>query len=254
MLTEPVLAEILARVGLQAPVRFDEVTGSTNATAAALASDGTPEWTLVAAGHQRAGRGRLDRTWVDRPGDALMFSLVLRPPLAPERAGLVSLLAGVAMAEAAGRLGDPDVACKWPNDLVIGERKVGGILAESAIERGELRHLVLGIGVNLGEPPEGVPKAGALGGVRDRELLEGFLRAFRAGYRPADEGFARTVLADYREASATLGCRVRATTVEGRAVEGVAVDVDERGGLVLETTSGPASVTFGDVEHLHPGV
>ena len=83
MLSEDALVRALERVGLRAPVRFDEVTASTQATALELAAAGTPEWTLVAAGHQTEGRGRLGRTWLDRPGRALMFSFVLRPALEP---------------------------------------------------------------------------------------------------------------------------------------------------------------------------
>src|SRR4029450_1199953 len=84
VLSEDALVRALERVGLRAPVRFDEVTASTQATALELAGTGTPEWTLVATGHQTQGRGRLGRTWLDRPGRALMFSLVLRPELDPE--------------------------------------------------------------------------------------------------------------------------------------------------------------------------
>ena len=79
MLSVTELERALADLGLEAPVRFDEVTGSTNATALGMAEAGAPEWTLVAAGHQTAGRGRLGRTWTDLAGGALLFSFVLRP-------------------------------------------------------------------------------------------------------------------------------------------------------------------------------
>ena len=81
MLSVTELERAFADLGLEAPVRFDEVTGSTNATALGMAEAGAPEWTLVAAGHQTAGRGRLGRTWTDRAGAALMFSFVVRPTL-----------------------------------------------------------------------------------------------------------------------------------------------------------------------------
>ena len=135
--------------GLAAPVRWDEVTGSTNATAAAMAREGAPEWTLVGAGHQTAGRGRRDRTWQDRPGGALMVSVVLRPALEPVDAGLLSLLAGAAWAEAIEGVGGPTVRCKWPNDLMAGDDKVGGILAESLVEGDRLASVVIGSGINL---------------------------------------------------------------------------------------------------------
>jgi len=81
MLSDHALTRALERVGLQAPVRFDEVTRSTQETALQMAADGAPEWTLVAAGHQIEGRGRLGRSWEDEPDRALMFSVVLRPDL-----------------------------------------------------------------------------------------------------------------------------------------------------------------------------
>jgi BirA family biotin operon repressor/biotin-[acetyl-CoA-carboxylase] ligase len=110
VLNEDALARALAAAGLSAPVRWDDVTASTNATALALAADGCPTWTLVGAGHQTAGRGRHGRTWVDRPGAALMCSVVLRP-WEPERVGLVSLAAGAAIAEAASEASGLDVRC-----------------------------------------------------------------------------------------------------------------------------------------------
>ncbi|HVF08544.1 MAG TPA: hypothetical protein VNC60_08215, partial [Actinomycetota bacterium] len=90
------LQRALRLAGLAAPTHWHEVTGSTNALAAELATAGAPEWTLVGAGHQTAGRGRLDRTWIDRPGGSLMTSLVLRPSMAPDDLGLLTLLAGAA--------------------------------------------------------------------------------------------------------------------------------------------------------------
>jgi BirA family biotin operon repressor/biotin-[acetyl-CoA-carboxylase] ligase len=250
LLSEPILAQILGRLGLAAPVRFDEVTGSTNATCAELAASGAPEWTLVAAGHQTAGRGRLDRSWRDRPGESLLFSVLLRPRIAAELAGLLPLLAGATMAEAVGSRADVRAGCKWPNDVMVGPDKVGGILAEASVEGDELRHVVLGIGMNLGVPPD-VDGAASVPGVDAAALLEEFLTRLHRSYRPHDEGFGASVLAAWRRASVTLGQRVRATDARGHDVAGVAVDVDERGGLIVEQRDGARSiVAFGDVDHL----
>ncbi|HEV8057591.1 MAG TPA: biotin--[acetyl-CoA-carboxylase] ligase [Actinomycetota bacterium] len=249
MLSEDALVRALERVGLRAPVRFEEVTASTQATALELAAAGTPEWTLVAAGHQTEGRGRLGRTWHDEPGRALMFSLVLRPELDPDSGGLLTLLAGTAMARACFELADQRAACKWPNDLLIAGRKAGGILAESRVDEGRFEHVVIGIGVNLGAPPSEIPQAGSVE-AEDDELLEAFLSAFVRGYEPAHPAFAGSVVAAYREVCATLGTRVRAATAGGAVVEGEAVEVDERGGLVVRTPAGDEVVRFGAVEHL----
>lgn len=250
MMTEAELASAVRAVGIDVAPVHEEVTASTNRTALRLAEEGAPEWTVVTAGHQTAGRGRLGRPWVDRPGQALMFSVVLRPPVEPGLAALVSLLAGTAMAQAARELGVRDAACKWPNDLLLEERKVGGILAEARTSGDRIDHLVLGIGVNLGDPPEEVPDAGALGSIEGPRLLAGFLRSFRAGYRPGEPGFRSNVLDAYRPLCSTLGRRVRARTTGGEEVEGLAVGLDEGGGLVLRAEGSLRTVAFGEIEHL----
>jgi BirA family transcriptional regulator, biotin operon repressor / biotin---[acetyl-CoA-carboxylase] ligase len=248
VLSEDGLARALERLGLRAPVRFDEVTASTQATAVEMAEAGASEWTLVAAGHQTGGRGRQGRSWLDVPGGALLFSLVLRPDLDPDAGGLLTLLAGTAMARACLELADQRSACKWPNDILVAGRKAGGIIAESRVEAGAFAHVVLGVGVNVGDPPAEVPGAGAVDAA-DNELLEAFLAAFVRAYQPAHPAFAGGVVAAYREVCATLDTRVRVTTAVG-VIEGEAVDLDERGGLVVRTSSGDEVVRFGAVEHL----
>ena len=245
MLNEDALQSALRAAGLTAPVRWDEVTESTNATALAMAAEGTPAWTLVAAGHQTAGRGRRGRTWRDRSGSALMFSVVLRPPQEPEGVGLISLAAGAAMAEAGSDLSGLEIRCKWPNDLMASESKVGGILGEAEIRDGRIGHLVLGIGVNL-DPPEDVSGAGGIGDVDEEALLTGFIQRFR----PMIAGSPEAILDRWRAVSATLGRRVEATTVGGDTARGVAAELDETGGLLIETGDGVVRVAFGEIHHL----
>jgi BirA family transcriptional regulator, biotin operon repressor / biotin---[acetyl-CoA-carboxylase] ligase len=245
VLSEDALRRALQAAGLTAPVRWDEVTGSTNTTALAMATQGTPEWTLVAAGHQTTGRGRQGRAWVDRPGAALMCSLVLRPGWDRDRLGLLSLAAGVAMAEAASEVSGRVVRCKWPNDLMADESKVGGILAETEIRDGRLRHAVVGIGVNLDAPKE-LPAAGAIGRVNEEALLSEFVRRLR----PLLEGPHREIVDRWRAVSATIGRRVEATTVGGDTARGVAADLDETGALLIDTDAGRRRVSFGELHHL----
>jgi BirA family biotin operon repressor/biotin-[acetyl-CoA-carboxylase] ligase len=249
-LTEAALRSALERIGSDAPVRFDEVTGSTQVTALELAGAGAPEWTLVAAGHQTHGRGRIDRSWLDAEG-ALLCSVVLRPELEAPRGGLLTLLAGAAMAEALRSTAGAEVTCTWPNDLLEGEAKIGGILAGSEVRDGRLAFVVLGVGVNLGAAPR-VAGAGALAGGDAAEVLGAFLEALARDYPPT-EGFAERVLERYHGVCSTLGREVRATTVDGGMVEGMAVDVDALGGLVVRSAAGLETVRFGDVEHLRPG-
>ncbi len=245
MLSEEALGRALGTAGLAAPVRWDESTASTNATALVMAAEGTPEWTLVAAGHQTSGRGRQGRAWVDRPGAALLCSVVLRPSWEPDRVGLVSLAAGAAMAEAASEASAREVRCKWPNDLMVGESKVGGILGEAEITDGRIGHVVLGIGVNL-DPPEDVPGAGAIGRVDEEALLTGFLQRFRQLVEDSPE----EILRRWRAVSATLGRRVEAATVGGDTARGVAVDLDETGALLVDSGDGRVRVAFGEIQHL----
>jgi BirA family biotin operon repressor/biotin-[acetyl-CoA-carboxylase] ligase len=176
---------------------------------------------------------------------------VLRPALPASDAGLLTLLAGAAWAEAASAVSGLEVRCKWPNDLLIDGRKVGGVLAESASgPDGTLAHVVIGSGINL-RAPTGVPDAAGLGqGADPTELLGGFLRGLRDGYGADGAGAAPQMLERWRAVADTLGRRVRARRLDGEPIEGVAVDVDGRGGLVVDTPGGPATVGFGELEHL----
>jgi BirA family biotin operon repressor/biotin-[acetyl-CoA-carboxylase] ligase len=261
VLTEHSVAEAAAAAGLPAKSVYVASTGSTNADLMACAESGTPAWTVLVAGYQVTGRGRLGRMWVAPPGSSLLVSVLLRPGIAADEAPLVSLAAAVAMAEAVEAGSGVLVSCEWPNDLLTRSdgRKFAGILAESRIEDGRLRHVVIGVGVNLTQSAADFPDdlrlpATSLGiegaHLQPEALLREFLERFHGPFDPDEEGFAATVLDAYRPRCATVGRAVRATTLTGETVEGRAVDVGPAGELVLATPSGPASVGFGDVERL----
>jgi BirA family biotin operon repressor/biotin-[acetyl-CoA-carboxylase] ligase len=239
------LARAIAAAGICAPVRWNDVTGSTNATALAMAADGAPAWTLVAAGHQTEGRGRLGRTWADRPGRALLCSVVLRPTLPPERLGLVSLAAGAALATAVADADGPRVRCKWPNDLLVDGKKVGGILAESEVRDREVNHVVVGTGVNL-DPPAELADAGAVGDVDPERILVAYLSSLRRLLDGPSEG----IITAWRTVADTLGRQVEGTTVDGDAVGGIAADVDGDGALLVDTDAGRVRIAFGAVAHV----
>ena len=252
MLTDDDLRAALGAIPIAAPVRAEEVTGSTNALAVALASEDSPEWTLVSAGHQTEGHGRVGRTWIDVPDRALLFSLVLRPSIPPSRAGLLSLLAGACMADAIRDVTGRRVSCKWPNDILLDGAKVGGILLESGVENGDLRYVVVGVGVNL-EAPKDIEGAGAIGDrTGQRELLIAFLKQFSSVYRAADASLPERVRHAWLPVSSTIGQVVRARTLDGKETTGRAVGIDDFGSLQLSTDTGEARVAFGDVEHLRP--
>jgi BirA family biotin operon repressor/biotin-[acetyl-CoA-carboxylase] ligase len=138
-------------------VRFLPETGSTNADALEWAEAGAPDFSLVAADRQTAGRGRLDRRWVTNPGSALAFSLVVRPAAGElPFLALFSPWAGLGVARALETLGlHPEI--KWPNDVLLRRRKVCGILLESRWQGQDLQALVVGVGINIA--PSSVPPA-----------------------------------------------------------------------------------------------
>jgi BirA family biotin operon repressor/biotin-[acetyl-CoA-carboxylase] ligase len=247
LLTGSDLERVLADIGVTAPVRADEVTGSTNETALAMAEAGAPEWTLAAAGHQTGGRGRLGRAWEDVPGRAVLLSVILRPvELAGERTGVIPLLAGIAMTCAIRRVTGLRARCKWPNDLLVEGGKVGGILVESRIADGRVVHAVIGVGVNL-DAPSVTERASGLGDADPVALVASFLRELRARYpAPGWELDPR----EYEEVSATIGREVEAVRLDGRRIVGRAIGVSLDGALLLETDGGPVAVASGEVLHL----
>jgi BirA family transcriptional regulator, biotin operon repressor / biotin---[acetyl-CoA-carboxylase] ligase len=181
-----------------------------------------PVGSIVIADHQTAGRGRLDRRWEAPPGAALLVSFVLAPN------PLLSLALGVAAAEACG----PSVRLKWPNDLLLQGRKLGGILVETKREKA-----ICGLGVNLTWAPEGAAHL-------DQPRDELFARVL-AGIETWTSSEPEAVLTRWRELSATLGRRVR-IEVSGQAVEGIAHDIGPRGELIVDGTPFVA----GTVTHL----
>jgi len=196
------------------------VTPSTQLVARAM-----PVGTVVVTDHQTAGRGRLNRRWEAPPGTALLASFVVAfHPLA-------SLAAGLAAAEACG----PQVRLKWPNDLMLGGRKLAGVLAEAHDDR-----VIIGIGINLTSAPEGAARLGAV----DRAPL---LEEIAAGLERWLSAPRAELLDAWRARSDTLGSRVR-VDLGGDIVEGTAESITEGGALVVDGRT----IAAGDVVHLRP--
>lgn len=224
---------------------------STNAVAAEHPAPGT----LVVADHQTAGRGRLDRHWETPPGTALTFSAVVDPRLADEDWPLLPLATALAVAEGLRRAARVDPQVKWPNDLLLDDGKVAGILLERVPgPPGSPRPLaVIGIGINVGMTREQlpVPTATSLaiaGAAVDRTTVLG--EVARALATTLDELAAdpRAVLARYRAACSTVGRQVEVHLPDGTVLAGHADDVDGRGRLVVDGRA----VGAGDVVHVRP--
>jgi BirA family biotin operon repressor/biotin-[acetyl-CoA-carboxylase] ligase len=222
---------------------LDEV-GSTQAEIARLAAEDAPEGTVVTARHQRAGRGRLGRSWWDRPGESLLLSVLLRPRIPAAQAPQLTLVGALAVVDAVAAETGLAPGIRWPNDVQLSGRKICGILAEGATDAtGRLDRIILGIGLNVNQEafPAGVAdRAASLRLLTGRPwaleaLLEALLRALDARYRAfLDGGGADRLVAAWREHCVTLGERV--CTADGR--EGVAVDVDASGALMLRGEDG----------------
>ena len=220
-----------------------------------MAERGADEGCVIVANAQSAGRGRHGRSWASPPGAGLYVSVVLRPG---ERAvPLLTIAAGVAVAEgiqAATGLA-PDV--KWPNDVYAHGRKVAGILAEagSSHAAGTIQHVVVGAGINImpaAYPPEIVNHATSLelelGRAIDRGLLLAeYLCALASRYQELQDGRGDAVVRAWRaRAAAMLGRRVQ-WDAPGATRDGVALDIDDTGALVIRTAAGPMRVTAGEV-------
>jgi BirA family biotin operon repressor/biotin-[acetyl-CoA-carboxylase] ligase len=229
-------------------VRWFDSLDSTNRYLLDEARRGAPEGLVAVADYQTAGRGRRDRGWVAPPGASLLVSVLLRPSRAPERTPLVAMACGVAMAEAVARVGGFTPGLKWPNDLVVNDRKLAGILAEADGEA-----VVVGAGVNVewrDFPPELAETATACNleaghAVDRRELLVAFLRELDRRYASLED-----TPTEYRRRLVTLGRRVRVER-PGEDLVGLAVGVGEWGELLVQPdTGGVIDVRVGDVVHL----
>jgi BirA family transcriptional regulator, biotin operon repressor / biotin---[acetyl-CoA-carboxylase] ligase len=246
--------------GMWRPIDVVASTGSTNADLLAEAGRGAAEGRVLAAEEQTAGRGRLGRTWTSVPGASLTFSVLLRPAaVPPSRRGWLPLLAGIAVATAVRAVTGVPAVLKWPNDVLVDDRKVAGILAEQSPDAAAV---VIGTGLNVATPPGALPvspaglpatsllaegatvsRAGLLLSVLDE--LERWYRAFLADPDP----FAAGLLAAYLPLSATLGQQVEVTLPGGRVMKGTAVEVDADGRLVIGSEA-RVPVSAGDVIHL----
>ena len=238
------------RTALAAETRFRDVrlldrTGSTNDVAAELAAAGAPEGLVVSADFQTAGRGRLDRTWEARPGDALLVSVLLRPAgLPPDRRTLVSSAVALAARTACVDVAGVAPEIKWPNDLLAQSGgKLAGILAVEASGA-----VVVGMGLNVHGAPPGAAHLDDLAGrpVDRAELLERWLRALDALLDDWDEVAAR-----YRRECGTVGRRVSVELSGGEVATGTAEAVDDTGLLLVRLDDGSLrALAVGDVTHL----
>ena len=244
LLPEEILHGLAAR-RLRGPIHHFEVIDSTNDLAKELGGKGAPEGTLVVAEAQRAGRGRLGRQWESPPAVGLYVSLVLRPRLPPTDLPQITLTTAVAGVKALQRAAGLTPGIKWPNDLLLDGKKVGGVLTEMETESDRIRYLVVGWGLNVnnaGLPPELTAIATSLFLAAGRTfsrvaILQAWLEEFEGLYERFLAREFPGILREWKEHAVTLGreVQVRQGTV---LISGRALDVDEDGALLLEQRSG----------------
>jgi BirA family biotin operon repressor/biotin-[acetyl-CoA-carboxylase] ligase len=258
------------RDGLMAPHlpwrRLDVIdeTGSTNADLLARAGNGEDiDGVVLLTEHQKSGRGRHGRRWSSPPRAQLALSVGVGADAVPKSGwGWLTLATGVAVADALAELTGIEAGLKWPNDVVVGDGKLAGILAEVAAPEPAV---VVGLGLNvtttaaeLADLPTPATSLAILDAPPvDRNILAGrilgLLGARILSWRGA-AGADDALMADYRRCSRTLGTRVRAGLPGGRHIEGVADLIDEFGRLRIDTGAGSQTVSAGDITHLRPGV
>jgi BirA family transcriptional regulator, biotin operon repressor / biotin---[acetyl-CoA-carboxylase] ligase len=226
-------------------IRVFQETSSTNDVVDRLARDGVGEGVVVLAESQSKGRGRLGRKWLSPSGTGLWFSVLLRPNLRPQEATQVTVLAATALARALRQHGIGQPAVKWPNDILVGERKVAGVLTELAAEIDRVRYIVLGIGVNVNftEIPQelrGIATSVRMEtgrAARRAELAASILRELDFDYDRLCQGEFSRIAEEWAGQCATLGRRV-SIRVGDRSIHGRAESLDESGALLLRTDHG----------------
>jgi BirA family biotin operon repressor/biotin-[acetyl-CoA-carboxylase] ligase len=244
---------------------YDSVT-STMDVARQMAEAGAPEGSVTVADEQTSGRGRSAHIWYSPPAQSLYVSLLLRPALTPTQTGWITMVAALAMRDliveirdwykpASGAPPSPMVSIKWFNDVLLGGRKVCGILVESSLTDMRVDYAVLGIGLNVNTRFEDAPPdvraratslAAAWGTTLDREMvLQRLLALFGARYERLVQT-RRSPAPEYAPHVETLGREVHIDTGSER-VTGRAVRIADDGALIVQTAQGERRIGFGDV-------
>ncbi|MCL5023009.1 MAG: biotin--[acetyl-CoA-carboxylase] ligase [Nitrospirae bacterium] len=233
---------------------------STNTVAAELAERGAAHGTVVIAEAQRKGRGRLGRTWVSPAGVNIYMSIILRPCLRPAAAPLLTIAAAVACVHALRTSTGLHVEIKWPNDLMVGRSKLGGILTEVKSKGNSLLFAVIGIGINVNSGLEDFPP-----GIREEAtsvllesakrhsckiLISSLLKETGFWYEELIKRGSEALLEEWRRFSSTTGSCVR-VAAGNEVFEGIAEDIDGEGRLMVRLSSGALKpVSAGDVTKL----
>lgn len=240
------LMELLHSLIIGRNIVYRETVGSTNELAKELAQKGAEDGTVIIAEEQTAGKGRMGRQWFSPAGKGLWFSVILKPEISPVDAPKLTLVSAVAVAKTLRELGIP-AGIKWPNDILIHDRKLAGILTEMNAEFDRVHYLVVGMGVNVSLGNESLPAelSDIATSLEDHtksdcsriQVLASLLNNLDAVYRDFSEGRFAQILTQWKEMSITLNRTVRIVNI-GDIDEGIAFDIDEEGALLLMKENG----------------
>ena len=236
----------------QDQIHFYDSLPSTMNKAKELARQGAPDQSIVLADFQKNGRGRMQRTWFSQRG-GLYFTLILRPQLPATSAFLMNFIASTALAKAIREQTGLKAEVKWPNDILIGDKKLSGMLSELEASEELVSFVNIGIGINVNNDPTKDEKAATsialeLGHkIKRRALLSSFLDKLEdklSNFKPED------AVSEWKKYTMTLGRQVKIVTLKETA-EGKAIDIDESGALILQQNDGTLrKIIYGDCFHL----
>ena len=233
---------------------FDSLASTMN-VAMKLGAEAAPEGTLVLSESQTKGKGRLGREWFSPKYKGIYLSLILKPKISPTEASIFTILAGVSISEAIKETTGLDTHIKWPNDLLVGHKKLGGILTELNAEMDEVNFVVIGAGLNVNNDKKSLPEGATSLREHKKEpinrvsLLQEILRKIESNYLLFQKKGPHPIVEKWREYNITLGKRIK-VHFHKEHIEGEAVDIDIDGGLLVRRDSGVTDkVMSGDVVH-----
>jgi BirA family biotin operon repressor/biotin-[acetyl-CoA-carboxylase] ligase len=234
-------------------VYFDETT-STNDVAFALAIDGALDGTLVIADSQTKGKGRLDRKWFSPKGTSILASLIVRPKIPLSHSGNITLITTISIVQAIRHITNLTAMIKWPNDIIVNDRKVSGILVESKIEMNRANFFVVGFGVNVNIPkndfPEEILETSTSLGIEGQQevsrvqLLQEILYQLESRYTELMDG-SIDFLQEWKNLSVTIGRRVKIERPD-EILFAKALDIDKNGALIIQLDSGEIQSIMND--------
>jgi len=222
---------------------------STNNKAYELAESGEAEGTLVIAETQTAGRGRLGRKWISPEGGGIYFSLILRPDMESDKIPVITLVAAVSIQKAIKKICGIDAGIKWPNDILIAGKKVCGILTEIKAQPDMVDFLILGVGINVNTPLKKLPigatslKKESSGSVSRIKLMRQILTEIEKDYLKLKQDGFNSLRAECKKLSIVLNKQITINE-HHRVLEGIAVDIDEKGVLIVKMESGERKRIF----------